>query len=41
LRGDAGEAMRARHSECSIVIEQDETEQAASQPQQQQQYQQH
>lgn len=43
LRGDAGEAMRARHSECSVVIGQNETEQAASQPQQQQQqqYQQH
>ena len=32
--------MRARHSECSVVIGQNETEQAASQPQQQQ-YQQH
>jgi len=36
LRDDAGEAMRVRHSECSVVIEQNETEQAVSQPQQQQ-----
>jgi len=28
--------MRVRHSECSVVIEQNETEQAVSQPQQQQ-----
>lgn len=40
MRGDAEEAMRARHSECSVVIGQNETEQAASQLQQQQ-YQQH
>lgn len=39
MRGDAEEAMRARHSECSVVIGQNETEQAASQPHQQQQHQ--
>jgi len=37
LRGDAGQAMRARHSECSVVIGQNETEQAECQQQQQQQ----
>lgn len=37
MRGDAGQAMRARHSECSVVIGQNETEQAAGQQQQQQQ----
>lgn len=41
MRDDAEEAMRARHSECSVVIGQNETEQAASQPQQQQQQQQY
>lgn len=40
LRGDAGQAMRARHSECSVVIGQNETEQAESQQQQQHQQQQ-
>ncbi|XP_043508696.1 liprin-alpha-1 isoform X12 [Frieseomelitta varia] len=40
LRGDAGQAMRARHSECSVMIGQNETEQAAGQQEQQQQPQQ-
>lgn len=40
MRGDAGQAMRARHSECSVMIGQNETEQAAGQQEQQQQPQQ-
>ncbi|XP_043674661.1 liprin-alpha-1 isoform X15 [Vespula pensylvanica] len=40
LRGNAGQAMRARHSECSVVIGQNETEQAESQQEPQQQLQQ-
>lgn len=35
LRGDADQAMRARNSEYSVVIGQNETEQAESQQQQQ------
>ncbi|KAL2740402.1 Liprin-alpha-2 [Vespula squamosa] len=40
LRGNAGQAMRARHSECSVVIGQNETEQAESQQEPQQHLQQ-
>lgn len=38
--GDAGQAMRARHSECSVVIGQNETQQTTSQQHQQHQSQQ-
>lgn len=38
--GDAGQAMRARHSECSVVIGQNEIQQTTSQQHQQHQSQQ-
>lgn len=41
LRGDAGQAMRAKNSECSVVIGQNETEQTGIQQQQQRQHEQH